>query len=124
MSVQHVDSLSSFNAVVFGPSTKLIVVDYYADWCGPCKAIAPLIEQLAAAHASTTTFVKVNVDVARDVASARNITAMPTFQLFKGGSMLEEFKGANPQKLTAAIAAHAGAPGPAAAFAGAGQRLG
>ncbi|KAL9127333.1 MAG: hypothetical protein Q9217_003772 [Psora testacea] len=77
----------------------------YADWCGPCKAIAPIYEQLSVqlSRPDKITFTKVNTDKLRDVARAYNVTAMPTFIIFKKQQIVESIKGANPPKLQEAV---------------------
>ena len=61
---------------------KLVVIDFFAEWCGPCKMIAPKIEEMAA-QMSNVVFLKVDVDEAEDAAQEYNIQAMPTFLLIK-----------------------------------------
>ncbi|KAH8814263.1 PITH domain-containing protein [Hyaloscypha sp. PMI_1271] len=86
-------------------SSKIVVADFYADWCGPCKAIAPVYEQLSASlsRPNHITFVKVNVDTQKEIAVKYNITAMPTFMIFKQGQTVEKVTGADPRKLQAAV---------------------
>ncbi|KAH7153640.1 thioredoxin-like protein [Dactylonectria macrodidyma] len=68
-------------------STTHVIVDFYADWCPPCRAIAPLFSQLADAHSAKgqLAFVKVNVDHVNDVAKRYSVSAMPTFVVFENG---------------------------------------
>ncbi|UKZ82856.1 hypothetical protein TrVFT333_010656, partial [Trichoderma virens FT-333] len=68
-------------------STTYVVVDFYADWCPPCRAIAPIFSKLAEDHSSNghLAFVKVNVDHVKNVAQRYNISAMPTFLFFRDG---------------------------------------
>ncbi|QSZ35308.1 hypothetical protein DSL72_008177 [Monilinia vaccinii-corymbosi] len=82
-------------------ASKIVVTDFYADWCGPCKAIAPLYEQLSAKLSSQKkiTFTKVNVDTQKEIASTYAVTAMPTFIIFKEGKQVEKVQGANPTEL-------------------------
>jgi len=82
-------------------SSQIVVTDFYADWCGPCKTIAPLYEQLSASlsRPNHITFVKVNVDTQKEIASKYAVTAMPTFMIFKSGQVVEKVKGADPRKL-------------------------
>jgi thioredoxin len=80
-------------------------ITVYADWCGPCKAIAPFYEQLATqlTRPNQITFTKVNTDVQRDIAQTYNITAMPTFMVFKNGRETQRIRGADPKALDAAV---------------------
>ncbi|CZT25144.1 related to thioredoxin [Ramularia collo-cygni] len=114
-------------------SSTYLIVDFYADWCGPCKVISPIFEQLAAQESKPgrITFAKVNVDNQRQVASSYGISAMPTFLVLKGSKVIETVRGANPSALRSAIlsAAADAAKGPAKAnqspvFSSKGQTLG
>ncbi|OLN95867.1 Thioredoxin-like protein 1 [Colletotrichum chlorophyti] len=69
-------------------STTHVVVDFYADWCPPCRAIAPIFSELADKHSSAgrLAFVKVNVDHVNNVAGRYGVSAMPTFMFFEGGA--------------------------------------
>ena len=82
-----------------------LIADFYATWCPPCKAIAPVYEQLSKAHSvpAKVAFVKVNVDEQREIAAQYGIQAMPTFLVFKDGKKIEEIKGANPPALKKAV---------------------
>ncbi|KAB8302002.1 hypothetical protein EYC80_005455 [Monilinia laxa] len=82
-------------------TSKIVVTDFYADWCGPCKAIAPLYEQLSSrlSRPNKITFTKVNVDTQTEIASTYGVTAMPTFMIFKEGKQVEKVQGANPTVL-------------------------
>ncbi|KAM5353491.1 hypothetical protein ACJ41O_000141 [Fusarium nematophilum] len=90
-------------------STTYVAVDFFADWCPPCKAIAPVFESLAAKHSvpDVLAFAKVNVDHVQDVARTHRITAMPTFLFFKDGKQVAVngqamIRGADPRTLGAA----------------------
>jgi len=78
-----------------------LIADFFATWCPPCKAIAPVYEQLSKAHSipGKIAFVKVNVDEQQEIAAQNGIQAMPTFLVFKDGKKIEEIKGANPPAL-------------------------
>lgn len=89
--VKEVDNSGEFNSIIRGPG--LVVVDYFATWCGPCRQIAPFIEQLAQKYPNVT-FIKVDSDKS-SISQERGITALPTFQFFVGGNQVDELKGAN-----------------------------
>ena len=70
-----------------------VIVDFYTDWCGPCKAAAPKFEALSEKHPSVT-FMKTNVDEAQDIAASLNIRSIPTFIAFKDGKVVGHCEGA------------------------------
>ncbi|XP_017009366.2 thioredoxin-T [Drosophila takahashii] len=78
---------------------KLVVIDFYANWCGPCKIIAPKLEELAELYSDRAVVLKVNVDENEDITLDYNVTSMPTFVFIKAGEVLELFVGGNPDKL-------------------------
>lgn len=78
--------------------SKLVVVDFYATWCGPCKIISPKLEEMAAQFTDVI-FLKVDVDDCEEVASTYGISCMPTFMFFKKTEKVAEFSGANADKL-------------------------
>lgn len=84
---------------------KVVIVDFYADWCGPCKVIAPLFAQLAADNPDMI-FLKLDVDTVEAVASEVGVSAMPTFMVFKDGVKVAEQIGAAQEKLKALVNAH------------------
>ncbi|RUS85167.1 hypothetical protein EGW08_007071 [Elysia chlorotica] len=73
----------------------LVVVDFFATWCGPCKAIAPQLEKWADEMEGKVLFVKVDVDVNEETAEAAEVSAMPTFHFYKNGQKIDEVVGAN-----------------------------
>lgn len=90
-------------------ATTYVLVDFYADWCGPCKTIAPIYVNLSKKHTvpGILGFAKVNVDNARDVAAQYGISAMPTFLAFKEGKLVavngaSQIRGADLKALNAA----------------------
>ncbi|XP_072933891.1 thioredoxin-2 [Epargyreus clarus] len=85
---------------------KLVVIDFMATWCGPCKMIGPKLEELANEMADSIVVVKVDVDECEDIAAEYNINSMPTFVFVKSSKKLEEFSGANFDKLKNTVLKH------------------
>jgi thioredoxin len=79
-------------------ANKPVLVDFFATWCGPCKMMAPLLEEMARTTPGVV-FAKVDVDEAQDVARTAGVSAMPTFQLFKNGAKVNELRGADAAAL-------------------------
>ena len=76
-----------------------VLVDFYADWCAPCKYVAPLMDELAKAHEGTLLVVKVDTDQAPDVSQQFNIRSIPTVILFKHGEEVGRSVGFEPEKV-------------------------
>jgi thioredoxin 1 len=87
---------ASFDADVLG-ADKPVVVDFWAPWCVPCKAIAPALEELAAAT-NAVEFVKLDIDANPETASRYGVLSIPTVILFEGGEPRESVFGARPKK--------------------------
>ncbi|MDO4240962.1 MAG: thioredoxin [Microbacteriaceae bacterium] len=75
-----------------------VLVDFWAEWCGPCRALAPTIDALAADNDGKLKVVKVNVDDNPNLSSQFRITSIPTLKLFKGGSEVHEIVGGKPKE--------------------------
>jgi len=74
------------------------IIDFYADWCGPCKMVAPILEELAKEYAGKITVAKVNTDENSDVSYAYRIMSIPTLILFKDGKDINKMIGALPKE--------------------------
>ena len=73
------------------------MVDFWAEWCGPCKMIAPILEELATEQAGTITVAKLNVDENPDLAMRYNVMSIPTLLVFKDGEIAKRLVGAKPK---------------------------
>ncbi|KAL7928099.1 PITH domain-containing protein [Trichoderma chlorosporum] len=102
-SLVHVTSKAQFDDLL--SSSRIVVADFYADWCGPCKQIAPLYASLAEqiSRPGLLTFVKIDNDANQDLAHEYGVTALPTFLLFRSGKVIHKVQGANPVELKAVI---------------------
>jgi thioredoxin 1 len=78
-------------------ATGPVVVDFWAPWCGPCRAIAPIMQELSAIHGDRVRFVKLNVDESPRTASDYRVLSIPTVILFDGGQPQETVTGARPR---------------------------
>ena len=89
--IKHLSNPSEFEQEVQGP---VVVVDFYADWCGPCQMLAPVLEQLE--KETSIKIVKINVDETPDIARAFRIMSIPTLMLFKDGKLVKKELGYMP----------------------------
>ena len=96
MTVVSVDT-SNFDQEVL-KSDKLVLIDFYADWCGPCKSLAPVLEKFAADKAGTVKVVKINVDQAAELAEAFGVRSIPTLVTMKDGQAIMGAVGNLPYK--------------------------
>lgn len=76
-----------------------VVVDFYADWCGPCKMLGPIFEKISADYEGKVKFVKVNVDEVGEVAAKFNVMSIPTMIFFKEGKSVAQQMGALPEPM-------------------------
>ena len=83
----------NFNTEVLG-SDLPVLVDFYADWCGPCKMMAPVVEEIAGAYEGKVKVGKCNIEENMDVAQKYRVMHIPTFIIFKGGEAVETSVGA------------------------------
>ena len=76
-----------------------VLVDFWAAWCGPCRMVAPVLDQIAAEHEGKIRIVKVNVDEQPALAAQYRITSIPAMKVFKGGEEVRELIGAMPKQM-------------------------
>ena len=88
-----------------GSQSQLVVLDFSATWCGPCKMIAPLFAELSEQYTNVV-FLKIDVDDNPDTAAKYNVSAMPTFVFVKQGQVVDRLMGASPQRLQELIDEH------------------
>ena len=96
MSEMIVATQNDFDEIVLG-SDLPVLVDYWAEWCGPCKALAPILNELAEEYDGEVKFVKLNVDDNKTVAQKYGIRGIPTMMIFKDGDVKETMVGALPK---------------------------
>ena len=95
----HINSKDQFNRLLQNED-KLIVVDFFTTWCGPCKMIAPTFTSLSKEYKDKAVFLKVDGDQNRDLVSSYGVTGFPTFSFFKNGAQIFTFSGADGSKLS------------------------
>jgi len=91
-------SEEDFERTVLGAAVP-VLVDFYADWCGPCKMVAPLIDEIAHAHVGKMLVAKVDTDRAQGVAAKYGIRSIPTLIVFRGGAEVERSVGFEPERV-------------------------
>lgn len=88
-------------------NNQVVLVDFYADWCGPCRALAPTLAQVAEDYAGKATVVKVNVDENGPLAAEYKVRSIPQMFILKNGEIVESLVGNQPQKsITDKLDAH------------------
>ena len=87
---------ANFNDVVLKSATP-VLVDFWAEWCGPCRAVAPILEEISNEYAGKIKIVKLNTDEEGSVAMKYGISSIPTMNLFVGGEVVKSIVGARPK---------------------------
>ncbi|MFI0453337.1 thioredoxin [Actinomadura sp. 6N118] len=78
-------------------SDKPVLVDFWAEWCGPCRMVAPILEEISAEHGDKLEIVKMNIDENPQKPSQLGITGIPTLQVYKDGEIVKQIVGAKPK---------------------------
>jgi len=94
--VRHIVGVSEFNSFI-NQKDKVVVIDFYADWCGPCRRLAPTLEKVVGEFGSQAVLGKVNVDKNRELASKWRISSIPDVRIFRGGKQVDAFMGLIPE---------------------------
>ncbi len=89
--ITHIDGTTYASTIA--KTNRVVVVDFYADWCPPCRALAPSLQKAAEAHPGVVYVAKVNIDHARDLARSQGVSGIPDVRIFKNGQQVGGFKG-------------------------------
>ena len=95
--IVNVDTESFARVVLEGSAQRAVLVDFWAEWCGPCRSLTPILERLAGEHAGRLILAKINSDEERDLALQFEVRSLPTVKLFRNGRVVDEFIGLQPE---------------------------
>jgi thioredoxin 1 len=100
MAAKNVTTASFQEDVLNNP--KPVLVDFWAEWCGPCRQVSPILDQIADEYGDKIEIVKVNVDEEQAIAMQYNIVSIPALQVFQGGHLVKQMVGAKPKPVIVA----------------------
>lgn len=95
---EYIKEISPENFDEIISTNKPVLIDFHATWCGPCKMIAPVIDEIATELKDTAVICKLDIDVCPDIAQKHGVMSVPTLIVFKGGEPVEKVVGARPKQ--------------------------
>jgi thioredoxin 1 len=96
MSSSKVATDATFDKLVL-QNSKPVIVDYWAEWCGPCRMVSPVLDEIASEHSDKIDVVKLNIDENPEISQRYQIMAIPTMSVFQNGQVVKQIVGAKPK---------------------------